>query len=436
MALPLQTAVDPASDQAVLASSVAEVKSGAKKVFLSNWTVLLLRAATTIVVVRAAGAEAKGIQAYVVAWAAILSIVAGLGFSTAISFWINSEAIPVRTIRRRMLWQSLTVSLLLAAVYPWLTAILPGVESKALSVSAINVWMIVMTPLLLLNEQMTTLALALGSVRNYSLQVNGEALTFGVAIVFFLLAGKLNAQTVLISTLIGYAVATVVGWIGIKGATQNENCSAEQGVTNMYRFAMKGYPAALINGVQKRFDLLIIGPMLGAAPLAYYAIAAQGYQALMSLPRALTGLLTRSVCKAGDTGAQHVAFSVTKRAIGWMSIVALLLTVAGFWAIPIVYGGEFRAAVPPFIILAWASVFAGAAMCLQTLCFGRGKPAAASLNVMITAALKILLLFLLVAPFGILGCALATLLAAIFGLAFQFKQVRGMDGETKKQAVE
>jgi O-antigen/teichoic acid export membrane protein len=436
MASPLQPAVDPSGDHAVLASSVAEVKSGAKKIFLSNWTVLLLRAATTVVVVRAAGAEAKGIQAYVVACAAILSIVLGLGFSTAISFWINSEAISVRVIRRRMLWQSLIVSLVLSAVYPWLTAILPGVESKALSISAINVWTIAMTPLLLLNEQMTTLALALGRVRNYSLQVNGEALTFGVAIALFLIAGKLNVQTVLISTLIGYAVATVVGWIGIKGPAQNETSSAGQGAANMYRFAMKGYPAALINGVQKRLDLLIIGPMLGAAQLAYYAIAAQGYQALMSLPRALTGLLTRSVCKAGETGAQHVAFSITKRAVGWMSVVALLLTIAGVWAIPLVYGSDFRAAVPPFVLLAWASVFTGAAMCLQTLCFGRGKPAAASLNVMITAVLKILLLFLLVAPFGIVGCALATLLAAILGLAFQFKQVRGMAGEPKKQAVE
>lgn len=417
----------PVTDADSVANSLAEVKSGARRVFLSNWTVFLIRAATTVLVIRTAGAESKGIQAYTVAWAAIFSIVLGLGFSTAIPFWVNSSLLPVRFLQRRIFSQAVLVTAFLVVAHPWIIKLLPPIESGSLPARAINLWTLAMTPLLLMNEQMTSLALATGRLRNYSIQVNGEAIVFGASVLLFIAADNLNATTVLVSTFIGYGIATVIGWIGLHVIKQERDSCTALDASTMYRFALKGYSASLINGVQKRLDLLIIGPLLGAAQLAYYAVGAQGFQALMSLPRALTGLLTRSVSKADEaTAAQAITFLVTKKTIGYMSLVAFVVSIVGFWAIPVVYGPSFAAAVPPFIVLVWASVFAGATVCIQTLCFGRGKAGAASINVGVTAGLKLLLLFAFVARFGILGCALATLFSAVFGLVFQVKQARAL----------
>jgi O-antigen/teichoic acid export membrane protein len=420
---PLSSDISTEKD-AGLGPSLAEVKSGALRVFASNWLVLVVRSATTVLVVRTVGAEAKGIQAYVVAWAAIFSIIVSLGFSTGISFWINSGAVSLAALRRRMLGQCLCVAGLLVLFYPLILPILPKLQSQSLPIRTINLWMLAMVPMLLLNEQMTSLALAMGRIRSYSMQVNAEAIGFGVTCVAFLCAHRLQASTVLVSTIAGYIAATIVGWGGLMSAPQSEAIRTEQSLKSMYGFALQGYPAALLNGLQKRLDVLIIGPALGATQLAYYAVGAQGYQALMSLPRALTGLLTRSVCKAGASGAEVLAFSITKRAMTYMSAIALVGSFVGFWAIPLLYGNLFKAAISPFIVLIWASVFTGGTTCLQTLCFGRGKPGAASVNVVVTTAVKLLLLLVFVARFGILGCAMATLLSAVFGMIFQLKQVR------------
>jgi O-antigen/teichoic acid export membrane protein len=194
----------------------------------------------------------------------------------------------------------------------------------------------------------------------------------------------------------------------------------------MYLYAGHAFPGALVNGIQKRLDLLVAGPLLGPTQLAFYSVGAQGFQALMSLPRALTGLLTRSLCKADRSNAYLLASSATKKVLLYMSLPALAATALGPWLLPLVYGASFSAAVPAFVILVWASVFSGGQTCLQTLCYGLGKPGLASMSQILISIVKILLLMWLVVPYGITGCALATVFSAIFGFTLQVWQTKSL----------
>lgn len=402
----------------------SRLRAGAFRIFLSNWMALLLRAATTVLIIRTAGVDAKGIQTYAVAWAGVASVVAGAGWPASLSFWINSKGMSVKVLRKRLLFHTAIVTSALLLFSPFLLRIIPSLDSPLMTDFAVNCWMLALTPLLLINDLMSNLALAQGKVKAYGLQVNGEAIAFSVALVGFWAFTGLTPRTVMISSFAGYAFATWLGWFKLSGWDVEQNDPSVIPIGEMYKFSLKSYPGVFITGIQRRLDILIVGPVLGATQLAYYAIGSQGYQVLMSVPRAMTGLLTRSLCKANCEDATGLAMLVTRRVALYISLLAAALSLVGFWAIPIVYGPAFTAAIPAFIMLVWAAVFSGASSCLQSLCMGRGKPEAASLNLFVTAGLKIAFLIFLVRPMGILGCAVATLLSAMLGFLLQHLQVR------------
>lgn len=412
--------------EAPLAKALHELRTGALKVFVSNWLALILRAATTILIVRVSGAEAKGVQTYVVAYAAIGAIIFGLGMPTGVSYWLNSGSIPTKMLRRRCVWHCVIVAAFLLVFHRVMIGILPDLNSPSISDFALGCWTLAMTPLLLLNDLTNNLALAKGRVKNYSLQINGESIAFGISLVVFALLKMLTPITVVVSSFIGYVAAAFIGFIGLRDAF-NEPEKLEKkpdSLWGMYQYAFHGYPGVFVNGIQRRLDVLIIGPLLGTKELAYYSVGAQGFQALMSLPRALTGLLTRSICRAHEGDAHVLAMSVTRKVLLYMGGIAIPLSVFGYWAIPLMYGPAFKAAVLPFALLVWAAVFTGGVTCLQSLCSGRGKQGWVSMAIIFVAIVKVLLLMWLVAPYGISGSAAATLLSSVFGFGLQWMQSR------------
>lgn len=401
-----------------------EIMSSGVSIFFSNWVATIVKLLTTLAIVRLSGAEAKGVQVYVVAYSAIASIILGFGLSASVSYSMNSGLITSSNLMRRIIIHFFVVTLLLLIFSPWLISFVPPLNSTSISETSIGLWVIATCPVLMLNDLLNTMAVASGRIRNYSLQINSESIVFGLTSALFALFGNLNSQTVLISCFMGYIAGASIGWFGLRRFfnTTDSVGAVQQPIRSMYRFALQGFPSILINGIQRRVEVVVIGPLLGVTQLAYYSVGAQGFQVLMSIPRALTGLLTRSICRAHKNDAPALALAVTKKLIASMSAIAILASLTGYVAVPFVYGGEFKAAVAPFALLVWAAVFSGGSACLQTLCTGQGRPGLVSVNVLATALIKILLLMILVTSFGIVGCAVATLVSAICGLLLQWWQ--------------
>lgn len=155
-------------------------------------------------------------------------------------------------------------------------------------------------------------------------------------------------------------------------------------------------------------DQAIIGPVLGARELGIYSIAVTVSGLPLLLPSSIASRAYGEVLAAAEkdrslTAARYIRLSLLVTAIA----VAPLVIIIPF-AIPLVYGPAFRGAVAPSVALLVATVAIGALVPMDGVLAAIGRPGMGSLAQAVGTVVGVVLLAVLIKPFGIFGAAVAT----------------------------
>jgi O-antigen/teichoic acid export membrane protein len=197
-------------------------------------------------------------------------------------------------------------------------------------------------------------------------------------------------------------------------STSGQTCQADlRTFLSLLKFGLRHHVGSLGAQLFKRGDTFLLAHFLNVSAVGYYAIALTAYELLLSVPRAISGLLAgESSARPGELAA--VLVSRTARQVLWvMIIVAILVSVLAIPFVPLLYGQDFNRSVPPLLLLLAAAVSLGAAISLQAYFLGIGRP---GLNGSLTLASGLANLWLslwLIPLAGLVGNALATLLGCL-----------------------
>jgi O-antigen/teichoic acid export membrane protein len=194
----------------------------------------------------------------------------------------------------------------------------------------------------------------------------------------------------------------------------------------LVRYGVGQLASATPTLVTTRLAVLVLSMSVPAAALGQYAVAAS-----------VTALALPMVSAVGNVSFPRIASRTLSRARverlqRWAvagSLVAgvvILLppTVAAPWLVPVVFGAGFDGAVPLVLLLAPGGVLlAGGRVCADLL-KGHGLPYAVARAQTVAALATVVLLAVLVPPFGVAGAAVTTTLTTGVALLLMLRSLR------------
>lgn len=170
-----------------------------------------------------------------------------------------------------------------------------------------------------------------------------------------------------------------------------------------------------------RIDQIMLGSISGPSETGLYSVAVLLSEVSWFLPVAVLTTLTPSMTRLWNrdpaayiarlqllfTGATATAYAVVVVSVG-----------VGVWFIPLVYGREFRDAVPVFVILMLSTpfVFLGVMQSLWTI--NSGQQGAALLRTGLAAVINVAANVILLPPLGARGAAITTVTAQAVAALF------------------
>lgn len=380
-------------------------------VFLSNWAVLPLQFVTGVLVVRTLGAEGKGVLLILTTGLTLLSAVGQLGLPNAATYLVRKEAANARTLLLHYLalllgFTGLTAAVLLLARDRLWQLLFEGTPAQPVMIQLL----LVILPLSMATNFLAALLLAQGQAREYAKQTVGLGVLnmgFTLLLVVWLKFGVVGGLAAL-----ALAQAVNVAFIArrVLRATAGQAAAFDRGVfREMLRLGLQNYLVSLGSLILKRVDTFLVQAFLGTAAVGIYSVSRVPFDTVLTVPRAVSGLVAGEASGADTAAAGTLVAKVTRNVLWIMLAVVAPIALGAPWVVPAFYGERFAEAVPALEILLLAAVFFGVAISLQTYFVGVGKPGLNARFTLVAGLANAGLSCLLIPRLGLVGNALACL---------------------------
>lgn len=176
-------------------------------------------------------------------------------------------------------------------------------------------------------------------------------------------------------------------------------------------FSMVGYLSNLVNLVNYRFDIWVVGSYAGTAQLGLYVAAAGIGQLLFYIPDPFSRVVQPYLYRGLNAELLERFKFISRLNFTSVALLAIVLGIAAPWFIPLLYGQVFQGAVAPLLWLLPGIVFVCMFKLFAPLVIEGGFIRFNLYATAIAAVFTIVLDLLLIPRMGIIGAALATTLS-------------------------
>jgi O-antigen/teichoic acid export membrane protein len=229
-------------------------------------------------------------------------------------------------------------------------------------------------------------------------------------------AGLTAALSVFVLT---HAIATAVFLARLVRITGVEFRLNLDEIRDGLRFGLKSYVQTMAGKMHERVDILLLAALLSdPAQVALYAIAVSFVQRLKVIPEALSNVLLPKLASESDQDAASFTSKVSRNSFAWVVVMAIALGIVAPVMIPLLFGAQYRASTPAFLILLPGMVFYTIYRLIARYFVATDRQQANIASEVTSLIANVGLNLWLIPRFGIVGAALASLcsysLSAIF----------------------
>jgi len=180
----------------------------------------------------------------------------------------------------------------------------------------------------------------------------------------------------------------------------------------MLQYGWRVQVGVIFQAVNYRLDVVIMQLFRPLSQVGYYVIAQTIAELVITIANAFqASLLPLSSHYEGDTRQASVTVSALHHHAILAGVAALGNVVFGSAVILFIYGPEFHPAVVPMLVLLPGIWFLGLGLVIQSDLAGRGRPGLSSGMAALAAGATVILDFALIPPFGVIGAAVASVVA-------------------------
>lgn len=202
----------------------------------------------------------------------------------------------------------------------------------------------------------------------------------------------------------------------------------------MLHFGLKLYPGNIMQFLNYRLDVFIVGFLLGPREVGLYVTATALAERLWDIPHALrTVLLQRVAATKEEESANQLTAQTVRVTLALVAIISLLLAFIAFPLIRLLYGQAFLPSAPLLIILLPGIVLLSVGKLLATHLSGRGRPEVGTYAAAAALLATVSLDFLLIPRYGLTGAAIASAVSytvsamMIFGIFLYTSEMRAVE---------
>lgn len=405
------------------------------RVFVTNWAGFALQFVTGVIVVRMLGAEGKGLLALVTSAAMLVGMLGQLGFPSAALYLMQREGVSPRALLGRQLVLALIVTCIAAGLaLLGMTFFLERFLGGASGAEGL-VWLALpLVPAHMTISFASVLLLARRDTADYARIALTVTIATLVLTVVFVRAMGLGVAGAILAVVVAHVASAVAGaWLLARGPQGARGSSTSMG--RLLRLGVPFYAGTVGAQTFKRLDNFLVGWFLGPAAVGYYSIALTAYDGVLSIPRALSGLVAGEGAKREAGEAARLVAGATRRATLLLVAVSVVGVLLAWPLVPLVYGSDFARAVPPLQLLLAAGVVVGWTILVQTWFVSVGRMGLSGGLTLFAGAGNLLLSLWLIPIWGLVGCALATLIASLLTAALHGVLFRRLSGQPAASAI-
>lgn len=185
------------------------------------------------------------------------------------------------------------------------------------------------------------------------------------------------------------------------------------------KFGIHLYPGNIMQFLNYRLDVFLVGFYLPSAFVGYYTTAGGLSEKLWEFPNAISTSLLHRVSGATQSAEIHLTTARITRLLSlMMGIACILLALLSRQIVTVLYGADYLPAVPAVIALMpgiWA-LSIGKIMAIHMS--GSGRPEVGTWGAMLSLFFTVVLDLLLIPKFGILGAAITSSVAYTISTLF------------------
>lgn len=196
------------------------------------------------------------------------------------------------------------------------------------------------------------------------------------------------------------------------------------------RYGIKTYAQAIATRLHEQIDIFLLAALLAAPDeVAFFAIAVGIVNRIKMIPNSVAAAFFPHASGLPAEEASAFTATATRNAAVWVVIMTGGLALVAPVLIPLIFGQEYGASVPPLLILLPAMMFMTMATILTRFFMAFDRQGITVSVQSISAAGNVLLNLLLIPRFGIQGAALASFCSYLFAavvMALVFRHQTGV----------
>jgi O-antigen/teichoic acid export membrane protein len=369
----------------------------------------------SIVIARTIGPSGNGHFALLVTLTGFAALVASLGLTAGITYEVSRRRWAVRQAFRTSY---------LAALVLGLAGFLGGLGFFVLTHETVFRGISTVLAVLALSSLPAALAYSYADVIMLARErYEGYAgLELSHSTTLLLVGAGLAIPFGLTGAAIGLPAAGVVGaFVGaillIREARRDQVVDSGDSMPRALRFGLQSWAANLLQQINYRFDVLILGGFAAARDVGVYSIALTLTSSAWILPQGLQTVLFPRVASLDESASigevtQQESDAALVKAIRHGVLLslpaALLISVLLLVAVPLFYGTKFEETTKLGFVLLPGVLLLGIAKIVSSAIAGRGHPRYTLYGGAISVPLTLALYFALIPPFHAWGAAIAS----------------------------
>ena len=196
-------------------------------------------------------------------------------------------------------------------------------------------------------------------------------------------------------------------------------------------FGLRSHAGGIASYIWLRLDAFLLNMYQGATAVGYYSVAVNLTEMLWRFMQPFYNAVTPKITGATRQESEALTTKATRHVFFILVVVAMVLAPLSPLIIRLLYGSDYLPAYKPMIILLIGTIGIGVAMVTSVYFVGQLKrPGFLSFLAWINAIINIMLCFILIPLYGVIGAALASSLTYIIGFLILIIVLKKISGFT------
>ena len=393
------------------------------RTLVTSFGINALGLANSILLSRWLGPTGRGEIAAGMLWPGLLIYLSSMGLIVATMYFASLPDSKPQVVLNNALLMSLGLSALAVPIgffaLPWL------LKSQSPEVVSASRWYLLVIPLSLLGQSGSSVlqgrlkvsavnwlrtVVPIGYLAGVIFMIAWHALTLMNVIKLHLIL----SSAVLVLTLLALAKFRIYAGAKVDG----------QLARKMLGYGCKVHAGQVSGMANVSLDQTLIAAWFPASYLGLYVVAVSSAGLSQLFAGAVHTVTAPSIGQKGSEGdRRELLLKIFPRFLGVSAAIMLAMALIIPIAIPIVFGNQFKSSIIPAEILLLASFFMGAKQVLGGAADGLGSPWLGSRANLFALPVTVVLLYVMLPAFGLMGAAVTTcaaylceLLILVFGL--------------------